>query len=116
MTIAAQPELGEVWITAIVRLEIDLKEVNWVKDGWAFFKDHHWSFKEMVGFVHWEEEWHMRTGSIIEFDRQAANGFVVVSKAGGIVIDEFTQPQEAVPAHKHDSIEEEVIVGSAMQG
>ncbi len=58
----------------------------------------------------------MRMGVIIEFDRKVANGFAVVSQAGRIVIDEFAQPQQAVPAHEYNSIEEEVIMGSAMQG
>ena len=41
----------------------------------------------------------------VEFDGQMTDGFVVVLKAESVMVDELTQPEEAVPANEYDSIE-----------
>ena len=47
----------------------------------------------------------MQAWCSVEFDRQMTNGFAVVLKAESVMVDELTQPEEAVPADKHDGIE-----------
>ena len=89
----------------VARVEVDFKEMDRVKDRGVLFKDHCGSFEKTVCLVHWEEQQYMWVWHSVEFDGQMTDGFVVVSKAESVMVDKLTQPEEAMPANKYDSVE-----------
>ncbi len=66
-TVTVQPELGEVWEAGVVGGKVDFKEVNRIQQGRMFFKDHSWSFEEMIGLMHREEKGDMWAWEVNEW-------------------------------------------------